>query len=86
MDHVIPKSLGSHVDRPWNLVPACFFCNRKKAATSLIDWLDSVAAMTASEFGHGPRHRGIIARREIILTTLQERPELKSYPRQVGWV
>lgn len=84
VDHIIPKSKGRQFDRPWNTVWVCSFCNHKKADHSLADWLDLVAAMTPSEFGHGPRHRGIVGRREIIKATLMKRPEMHHYPGQIG--
>ena len=36
-DHVVPISKGGK-DNMGNIVPACFDCNRKKNAESLLDW------------------------------------------------
>lgn len=66
------------------MVWVCSFCNHKKADLSLVAWLSRVARMTPSEFGHGPRHRGIMERRETIRAKLMERPELRRYPSQIG--
>jgi hypothetical protein len=83
MDHVVPKYLGSHVDRPWNKVPCCSYCNFKKSNIPLIRWFEHLENYP-HRFAHEPRRLSILSRREMILAALRKRPELARYPGHIG--
>jgi len=82
-DHVIPMRLGKHLNRKWNRVPCCYYCNMKKGGAFLSEWFANLEADGGQHFANGPKYKGIMERRDLIIAELMSRPELAKYP---GWI
>lgn len=81
-DHVIPMRMGTGFNRPWNRVPACNHCNFKKGGALPREWFDSLI-VSGNAYANGPKRQMILARLDIIVHDLLERPELQRY---AGWI